>query len=73
MQLISTFVFAKKDSTVATFPVLPKSKISRPYASSVAVQPGFVSDLVVNPKDSLSHDAAQMISAVASTAAASFP
>ena len=55
-QLISASIFAIK--TVSTIPLLPKSEISSLLPSSVAVQIGFLSDLVGNPKDRFSHDTA---------------
>ena len=49
--------FRYMDSTIL---LLPKSKISCLYSSSVAVQPGFVSDLVGNPEDRFSHNEAHI-------------
>ena len=46
--------------TDSTIPLLHKSKISSHYASSVAVQQLFVSDLVGNPEDRFSHNEAQI-------------
>ena len=58
VQLISAFVFATYiDSTI---PLLPKSKISSPLASSVVVQL-FVSELFRNPEDRFSHDVTHII------------
>ena len=42
--------------TDSTIPLLPKSDISSLWPSSVAVQPGLVSDLVGNPEDRFSHN-----------------
>ena len=46
--------------TDSTIPLLPKSEISSLQPSSVAVLPGFVSDLVGNLEDRFSHNEAQM-------------
>ena len=45
----------------STIPLLSKSeKISSLWSFSVAVQPGFVSDLVGNPEDRFSHNEAHL-------------
>ena len=47
--------------TDSTIPLLSKSEVSSIKLSSVAVQPGFVLDLVGNPEDRFSHNEAHMI------------
>ena len=46
--------------TDSIIPLLHKSEISSLYASSEAVQQLFVSDLVGNPEDRISHSEAQI-------------
>ena len=46
--------------TDSTLPLLHKSEMSSLYASSVAVQQLFVSDLVGNPEDRFIHNEAQI-------------
>ena len=51
-------MFSYKDSTI---PLLPKSEISIIQPSSLAIQPGLMSDLVRNPEDRFSHDVANLL------------